>query len=167
MLFRVTSWRIKYKWQADNGQHGWGKLRRTIWNLFMSGAIKTRVVLGRLQKRQHRKLFGGSVNVTKTSKHDIFFLTLFKIHKNYHAITICHDKCCLATSAWKEVICANCVLLDIALYLLWKPYFLFVFKSRKVKKQLQPWPLTFVWAQLLFKIEKSLSVRASAWLTFT
>lgn len=50
----------------------------------------------------------------KTPKDDFFFIiTLFKIPQNYHAIAICHYKCCLATSAWKEVICADC---ELAVY---------------------------------------------------
>lgn len=59
-------------------------------NFFVSGAMKTKVLPGQLQKCQHRKVLGGRVSVTETTKGDLFFLTLFKIPQNYHAIAICH-----------------------------------------------------------------------------
>lgn len=98
----------------------------------MSGAIKTRVLLGRLQQHQHRTVFGGSVNVAKTPKDD-FFLTLFKILKNYHSITVRHFKCCLATSAWKEVVCANWVLVGYSSVFTVETFFFF-FNRERLKK---------------------------------
>lgn len=93
----------------------------------------------------------------------IFFLTLFKILKNYHSIAVRHYKCCLATSAWKEVVCANCVLVGYSSVFTVETFFFH--KWRKVKKKTDA-ALASDLRLSEGEREKSLLVRASAWLTF-